>query len=99
MIRLPPANQRRNETVRDFKTPKKPGKSPKRAPGKSPDARLQASESLPVLRPNDSNATLEKETLTKDEKRAAKEMFDKYDLDNSGEISYSEIKKLLKDLR
>ena len=40
-----------------------------------------------VLRPNDSNATLEKETLTKDEKRAAKDMFDKYDLDNSGEIS------------
>jgi Ca2+-binding EF-hand superfamily protein len=94
---------------RDFKTPRGAGgKSVMRIPGRpSPrglsqmsaenEARLPASTSMPVLRGH--TKTDAPEPLTKEELQGAKDMFDKYDRDGSGEISYSELTTLLHELR
>merc|ERR1719247_2636892 len=62
------------------------------------DPKIPQSESMPVLRGLDVDIN-GKPPLTKDETRAARDMFDKYDRDGSGEISYSELKTLLHELR
>lgn len=54
----------------------------------------------PILRgPPESGAPPNGPKLTKDEMAVAKQMFEKYDVDFSGEIVFSELRALLKDLR